>query len=219
MNPVQWLSQVWCKGIPMDCSTPGLPVHPQLPENAQTHVHWVGDATQPSHILLSPSPPAFNLSQHPGLFQWVSSLHQVAKVLELQLLSFCVWEDARVWAHCDHSFHMHLSCPGPVSHIFFTVWVPQCLPQGVASALRLPDSRNCSPSQVPSVLRNSHLEGWNHWWLQHPCLLIWQEILHFSPQSLLKEKALNWGWTFPFLSYWETLENLLKFSEPQGTHL
>ena len=70
---------------PMDCSTPGLPVHHQLLELAQTHVHWVGVAIQPSHPLLSPSPPAFNLSQHQGLFQWVSSLHQVAKVLELQL--------------------------------------------------------------------------------------------------------------------------------------
>ena len=64
---------------PMDCSTPGLPVHHQLPEFTQTHVHWVGDAIQPSHPLLSPSPPAFNLSQHQVLFQWVSSLHQVAK--------------------------------------------------------------------------------------------------------------------------------------------
>ena len=70
---------------PMDCSTPGLLVHQQLPELAQTHVHWVGDAIQPSHPLLSPSPPAFNLSQHQGLFQWVRSSHQVAKVLEFQL--------------------------------------------------------------------------------------------------------------------------------------
>ena len=70
---------------PMDCSTPGFPVHHQLPELAQTHVHWVSDAIQPSHPLSSPSPPAFNLSQPQGLFQWVSSLHQVAKVLELQL--------------------------------------------------------------------------------------------------------------------------------------
>ena len=54
---------------PMDCSTPGLPVHHQLPELAQTHVHRVSDAIQPSHPLLSPSPPAFNLSQHQGLFQ------------------------------------------------------------------------------------------------------------------------------------------------------
>ena len=70
---------------PMDCSTPGFPVRHYLLEFAQTHVHWVGDAIQPSHPLSSPSPPAFNLSKHQGLFQWVSSSHQVAKVLELQL--------------------------------------------------------------------------------------------------------------------------------------
>ena len=69
----------------MDCSTPGLPVHHQLPESAQIRVHRVGDAIQPSHPLSSPSPPTFSLSQDQGLFQWVSSLHQVAKVLELQL--------------------------------------------------------------------------------------------------------------------------------------
>ena len=73
-------------GDPIDCSTSGLPVHHQLPEFTQTQVHWVGDAIQPSHSLSSLSPPAFNLSQHQGLFQWVSSLHKVAKVLELQLL-------------------------------------------------------------------------------------------------------------------------------------
>jgi len=70
---------------PMDCSTPGLLVHHQLPELAQAHVHQVGDAIQPSHPLSSPSPPAFNLSQNQGLLQSVSSLHQVAKVLEFQL--------------------------------------------------------------------------------------------------------------------------------------
>ena len=70
---------------PMNCSTPGLPVHHQFPEFTQTHVHWVGDAIQPSHPLSSPSPPALNLSQHQGLFKWVSFLHQVAKVFELQL--------------------------------------------------------------------------------------------------------------------------------------
>ena len=70
---------------PMDCSAPGLPVHHQFPELTQTHVHWVDDAIQLSHLLSSPSPPAFNLYQYQGLFQWVSSLHQVAKVLELYL--------------------------------------------------------------------------------------------------------------------------------------
>ena len=68
----------------MDCSTPGFPDQHQLPELVQTHVHRVGDAIQPSHPLSSPSPPAFNLSQHEDLFQGVSSLHQVAKVLEFQ---------------------------------------------------------------------------------------------------------------------------------------
>ena len=69
---------------PMNFSMPGLPVHHQLPESTQTHVHRVGDAIQPFHPLSSPSPPAFNLS-HQGLFKWVSSSHQVAKVLEFQL--------------------------------------------------------------------------------------------------------------------------------------
>ena len=69
----------------MVCSTPGFPVHHQLPELAQTHVHWVGDAIQPSHPLSSPSLPAFNLSQHQDLFQGVSASHQVDKVLEFQL--------------------------------------------------------------------------------------------------------------------------------------
>ena len=87
----------------MNRSMPGLPVHHQLPESTQTHVHWVGDAIylaisssvvpiesvmpsiQPSHPLSSPSPPALNLSQHQGLFKWLSSSHQVAKVLEFHL--------------------------------------------------------------------------------------------------------------------------------------
>ena len=69
----------------MNCSTPGFPVHHQLPELVQTYAHRVSDAIQPSHPLLSPSSPAFNLSQHQGLFQWGSSSHQVARVLEFQL--------------------------------------------------------------------------------------------------------------------------------------
>ena len=71
---------------PMDCSTPGLTVHHQLPAITQTRLHWVSDAIQPSHPLSSPSPLTFNLYQHQGLFQWVSSSHQVAEVLQLKLL-------------------------------------------------------------------------------------------------------------------------------------
>ena len=70
---------------PMSHSTPGLPVHHQLPEFTQTHAHWISDAIQPSHPLLSPPLPTFNLSQHQGLFQWVNPLPHVAKVLEFQL--------------------------------------------------------------------------------------------------------------------------------------
>ena len=69
----------------MDCSMSGFPVHDHVPELAQVHILWVGDAIQPSHPLPPSSPFAFSLSQHQGLFQWVRSLHQVAKVLELQL--------------------------------------------------------------------------------------------------------------------------------------
>ena len=70
---------------PINHSTPCLPVHHQLLEFTQTHVHWVSDAIQPSHPLSSPSPPAPNPSQHQGLFQWVNSSHEVVKVLEFQL--------------------------------------------------------------------------------------------------------------------------------------
>ena len=85
----RWLWALCCSVIkscltlcnPTDCSTPGFPVHHQLLELTQTHGHWVGDAIQPSYPLSSPLPPAFNLSQHQGLFQWVNTSHEVAKVL------------------------------------------------------------------------------------------------------------------------------------------
>ena len=70
---------------PVDCRTPGLPVHHELPEFTQTEVHWVCDAIQPSHPLSSSSPPTFNFSQHRSIFKWVSSSHQVAEVVEFQL--------------------------------------------------------------------------------------------------------------------------------------
>ena len=94
MKFVRKIFMYWCCSVsqpcqtlcdPMDCSTPGFPDHHQLPESTQTHVQWVGDATQLSYPLSSPSPPALNLSQHQGLFRWVSSPYQVAKVLEFQL--------------------------------------------------------------------------------------------------------------------------------------
>ena len=82
VTELNWTELKSCLTVcnPMNCSMPGFPVHHHLPELAQTHVHWVSDAIQPSHPLLSPSPPAPNPSQHQSLFQWVGSLHQVAKV-------------------------------------------------------------------------------------------------------------------------------------------
>ena len=119
----------------MDCSTPGFPVHYQLPELAQTHVDRVSDAIQLSHPLLSPSPPAFNLSQHQGLFQWVSSLHQVAKVLELQLQ--------------HHSF---LNTPplmymNECTFIHVLTFVHTCIPSMPLSHHHL--HKNCSPILSP----------------------------------------------------------------------
>ena len=81
---VQSLNHVQLFVTPMDCSMPGFPILHYFPEFAKTCVHWVNDFIQPSHSLSPLSPPALNLSQHQGLFQWVGSSHQVAKVLELQ---------------------------------------------------------------------------------------------------------------------------------------
>ena len=89
---VQSLFRVLTFCDPMDCSTPGFPVHHQLLELAQAHVHWISDAIQPSHPLSSPSPPAFSLSQHQGLFQWIMSLHQLGKLFRIEfLLDWLVW--------------------------------------------------------------------------------------------------------------------------------
>ena len=107
ISSVAHICPTLCK--PMDCSTPDLPVHHQLLESTQIHVHWIGDGIQPSHPLSSPAPPVLNLSQHKGLFKWVSSSHQVAKVLELQLQhqSFQLisrtdlLQDGLVWSPCS----------------------------------------------------------------------------------------------------------------------
>ena len=94
---------------PMNCSTPGFPVLHHLREFTQTHVHWVGHTIQPSHPLSSPSPPAFNLSQDQSLFQWVSSSHQVAKVLHLQLQhQFFQWIDPAKYCYlCQRMFRLY----------------------------------------------------------------------------------------------------------------
>ena len=130
---------------PMGCSTTGILVHHQPLELAQTHVHRVDDAIQPSHPLSSPSPPAFNLCQHQGLFQWVSSLNQVAKVLALQLQ--------------PQSFQWIFSIQG---------WIPLGL-TGLISSQSKGLSRAFSNTTVqkhqffsaqPSLWSNSHIHTW-----------------------------------------------------------
>ena len=111
--------------LPWNCSMPGLPVRHQLPESTQTHVHWDGDAIQPSHPLFSPSPPTYDLSQHQGLFKWVSSSHQVAKALVFQLQhQFFQWifridflYDGLVGSPCSPRDSQESS---PTPHQFFT---------------------------------------------------------------------------------------------------
>ena len=129
---IQFLSHVWlCDS--MDCSTPSFPVLHHLLQLAQTHVHQVGDAIQPSHPLSSPSPPAFNLAQHQGLFQWIRSLNQVAKVFSFSvspskqysgLISFRIdWFDLRLVKETLESLLQHHTSKISISwpSTFFTV--------------------------------------------------------------------------------------------------
>ena len=134
----------------VNCITPGFPVHHQLLELSQTHVHWVSDAIQPSHPLSSPSPLGFNLSQHQGLFKWVNSLHQVAKVLEfglqhqsfqwiLRLISFSIeWLDLlAVQGTLESLFQHHSSKTSVLWHsVFFMVQLSHlCMTAGKTWAL------------------------------------------------------------------------------------
>ena len=101
----------------MDCSMPGFSVHHQLPELAQTQVHWVSDAMQPSHPLSSPSPPAISLSQHQGLFKWVSSSHQVAKVLGISALTSVLPMNTQKWSPLGWTGWISLQSKG-LSRVF-----------------------------------------------------------------------------------------------------
>ena len=129
---------------PMNRSTPGLPVHYQFLGLTQAHVHWVGDAIQPSHPLSSPSPPAFNLSQHQGLFKWVSSLHQVARVLEFQLQhqSFLPM-NTQDWSPLEWTSWISLQSKG-LSRVFFNTTVQKHQFFGAQ----------------PSSQSNSHIHTW-----------------------------------------------------------
>ena len=109
-------------GDPMDCSTQVFPVDHQLLELAQTHVYWVSDAIQPSYPLLSPSPPAFNLSQHQGLFQWVISLHQVAKSIVASASALVLLMNIQDWFPLGWADFISLLSKG-LSRVFFSIIV------------------------------------------------------------------------------------------------
>ena len=96
------------------------------------------------------------------------------------LALFYLWENARVWPHWNHSFHMHLHSLGPVSCVFHILSSSVLTAGSGCSLMATKLGRYSSPSRVPLGLRNSHLKGKNLWWLWHSCLLIWQEIFHFS---------------------------------------
>ena len=120
LNPVQTFNI--CKSCltlhnPMNCSTPGLPVHHQLQKFTQTHVHWLSDAIQPSHPLSSPSPPAPNPSQHQGLFQRVNCSHEVAKVLGVSASTSVLPMKSQGWSPLEWTGWISLQSKG-LSRVF-----------------------------------------------------------------------------------------------------
>ena len=178
---------------PMDCSTSGLPVHHQLPEFTQTHVHCVRDAIQQSHPLSSPSPPAFNLSQHQGLFQWVSSLHQGTKVWNFSfsispskehpgLISFRMeWLDLLAVQGTLKTLLQHHTSKASILQCFFIVQLSHpYMTAGKTIAL----ARRTFVGQVMSLLLNmlsrlvtTSLPRSKHLlisWLQSPSPVIWE---------------------------------------------
>ena len=128
---------------PMNRSTPGLPVHHQLPESTQTHVHWVNDAIKPSHPLSSPSLPALNPSQHQDLFQWVGSLHQVAKVLGVSASTSVLPMNTQDWSPLGWTGWISLQSKG-LSRIFSNTTVQKHQFFGAQ----------------PSSQSNSHIHTW-----------------------------------------------------------
>ena len=128
---------------PMNRSTPGPPVHHQLPEFTQTHAHQVGDAIQPSHPLSSPSPPASNPSQYQGLFQWVNSLHEVAKVLGVSASASVLLMNTQDWSHLGWTGWISLQSKG-LSRVFSNTTV----------------QKHQSFSTQLSSQSNSHIHTW-----------------------------------------------------------
>ena len=165
----------------MNRSMPGLPVHHQLLELTQTHLHWVGDAIQPSHPPSSPSPPAFSHSQHQGLFQWFSSLHQVVKVLELQHQS-CQWifrtdflYSWLVWSPCSPRDSQASS---PALTVLQRAKKRWSVPGGYRVKSSIPQAQWCSSGQKVSGER---------WWQRSS--ESWESAAKLCPQKVSSWKA------------------------------
>ena len=155
---------------PMNRSTPGLPVHHQLPEFTQTHVHRVGNAIQLSHPLSSPSPPAPNLSQHQGLFQWVSPSHEVAKILEFQLQheSF-QWTPRTDLQSCPTLCDpMDCSPPGSSVHGFFQTGILEWVAISFSKGSSRPRDRtwvSCTTGRFFTIWAKREIRlWWSHFW-------------------------------------------------------
>ena len=205
--------------FPVDCSTPGFPVFHNLPELAQTHVHWVGDAIQPSHPLSSPSPLSFNLSQHQGLFWWVGSLHQVTKVLELQHRFFQI--NIQGWFPLDLTGLISLQYKG-LSRVFSSTTVqkhqffvptqgcPLCylgFPGGSADK-----ESACNAGDLASIpgLGRSPGEGNGNplqYPLQYPFFFFFPPTLVFLPGESLGQRSLA-GYSPPSCKEPDTTEQL-----------
>ena len=149
---------------PMDCSTPGLPVHHLLPEFIQTHVRWVGDAIQLSRPLLSPSPPALNISQHQRLFKWVSSSHQVPK-------------------YWSFSFNISPSSEHPGLISFRMDWLNLVAVQGTLKSLLQHHSSKASILQHIIIVK---YYLYSLCYTLHPWILI-----YFLPSSLIPHNPLH----------------------------
>ena len=147
---------------PMNCSTPGLPVHHQRLEFTQTHVHWVGDAIQPSHPLSSPLPPAPNTSQHQGLFQWVNSSHEVARVFSNESTLLMRWP--KYWSF---SFSIIPSNEHPGLISFRVDWLDLLAVQGTLKSLLQHHS-----SKASILLHSAFLTVQ----LSHPYMTTWKTI-------------------------------------------
>ena len=145
-SSVQSFNHVWLFVTPMDCSTPGLPVHHQILESTEIHVHCVSDAIQPSHLLSSPSPPAFHLSQHQGLFEWVS----------VQCIK---WPK-----YCSFSFSISPSDEYSGLISFRMDWLDLLAVQGTLKSLLLKTNTTVQKPQFfsaqPSLWSNSHKHTW-----------------------------------------------------------